>query len=678
MRFVARIRHRLVGNLRRQLTLGMVLVMAAAMSAFVWDLTRRQQDELVQQQHQQAQAMARSMATSVSVAVGTQDVEGAQDIVEGFSGYPDLRYMMVLDLHGQVLAHTDASRRGQFLEDLPPVPELRVQQQGSAVVDVLTPVRLGDQHIGWARVGLDRHTLDHELSHMARHGVEGVLIAIVLGAAIAQWAGRYMTRRLHEIQRVADAVQAGHTEQRAEVPGDDEAARLARHVNSMLDTLVQRKVALKDALAQLQLLTNRVPGVVVFQFRRHPDGRTQVPYASEVLHDIYRIRPEALREDASALFAATHPDDQPGFLAAMTASAQRLVPWIHEWRLQFAGEPEVWLMVNAMPQPERDGATLWYGYITDISERKRAENALRESEARLSTAVQQLGHNNAELKSLNARLAQSQVQLLRSEKMAAVGQLAAGMAHEINNPVGFITSNLGTLQRYAHSLLAVVDAQQRCMATGTPQDSEALRLALQDADLDYLRGDVAALLSESREGLERVRKIVQHLRDFSRIDSADWQEADLLAGLESTLNVMGNELKYKADVVNQCGELPLVYCHLGQINQVFLNLLLNACDAMDSRGSIRLSCGTEGAWVWVGIEDSGRGMAPELMNRIFEPFFSTKPVGRGTGLGLSLAYDIVSHHGGRIEVNSVLGQGARFTVWLPIAGPQDAPVGGPG
>jgi signal transduction histidine kinase len=168
-----------------------------------------------------------------------------------------------------------------------------------------------------------------------------------------------------------------------------------------------------------------------------------------------------------------------------------------------------------------------------------------------------------------------------------------------------------------------------------------------------------------------VKKIVQDLRDFSRIDSTEWNEADLNAGLESTLNVVRNELKYKAEVVKNMGELPPVRCHLGQINQVFMNLLVNAAQAIEERGTITLASGADGPWVWVSVEDTGKGMAPEVLKRIFEPFFTTKPVGKGTGLGLSLAYDIVKNHGGRIEVQSEPGRGTRFQVWLPVAGPEN-------
>jgi two-component system NtrC family sensor kinase len=253
-------------------------------------------------------------------------------------------------------------------------------------------------------------------------------------------------------------------------------------------------------------------------------------------------------------------------------------------------------------------------------------------------------------------VADTQRQLLQSEKLASVGQLAAGVAHEINNPVGFVNSNLGTLKTYSATLLALCDASR------AGQAGEADFAA---ADYDYLKKDLDALISESQEGLGRVRKIVADLKDFSRVDQAEWQEADLNAGIESTLNVVWHELKYKAQVVRDYGEVPPVHCIPAQINQVVMNLLVNAAQSIEGNGTITVRSGCDEALAWIEIEDSGRGMSPEVQARIFEPFFTTKPVGKGTGLGLSLAYDIVRKHGGRITVRSEPGHGSCFRIELP-------------
>ncbi len=259
-------------------------------------------------------------------------------------------------------------------------------------------------------------------------------------------------------------------------------------------------------------------------------------------------------------------------------------------------------------------------------------------------------------------------QLQQSEKLASIGQLAAGVAHEINNPVGYISSNIGTLTRYLDDIFRLLDAYEQ-IETDLPASAavEELRVLKKDMDLAYLREDIRALIDESGEGVSRVKKIVQDLKDFSRQEEAVWQVVDLHKGLESTLNIVHNELKYKAEVVREYGELPLVECIPSQLNQVFMNLLVNAAHAIEQHGVITVRTGTEQEWVWVEVEDTGKGIAPEHLNRLFEPFFTTKPIGKGTGLGLSISYGIVQKHGGRIEVKSEPGRGSRFRVWLPIA-----------
>jgi signal transduction histidine kinase len=260
-------------------------------------------------------------------------------------------------------------------------------------------------------------------------------------------------------------------------------------------------------------------------------------------------------------------------------------------------------------------------------------------------------------------LRQAQNQLLQSEKMASIGQLAAGVAHEINNPIGFVTSNLRTLGNYVGDLLQLAELGANC--------GEGKALA-ETIDLDYLRGDIPTLLAETKEGLHRVRNIVQDLKDFSRVGELHWRLADLHHGLNTTLNIVANEIKYKCSVRKEYGQLPEIYCLPSQLNQVFMNLLVNAAQAMETQGEIVIRtelAGTDA--VRVTIADNGSGIAPQHLSHLFEPFFTTKPVGKGTGLGLSLAWSIIARHHGRIEVASTVGQGTTFTITLPLQPPVD-------
>lgn len=254
--------------------------------------------------------------------------------------------------------------------------------------------------------------------------------------------------------------------------------------------------------------------------------------------------------------------------------------------------------------------------------------------------------------------------MLQSEKLAAIGQLAAGVAHEINNPLGFVFSNLKTLGEYVRDLIRIVDNVE------TANTIDAVRELKQRMDYDYIRSDVGSLLTESEDGIERVKTIIGALKDFSRTGDDEFRPADLQRGLDTTLSLVNNELKYKAEIVKEYANLPPVECIISQINQVAMNLLVNAAQSIEDFGKITIRTGLEGGGAWFEVQDTGKGIEPNLLNRIFEPFFTTKPVGSGTGLGLALSYNIVQKHHGRIEVKSEVGQGTSFRVWLPSTQPK--------
>lgn len=256
--------------------------------------------------------------------------------------------------------------------------------------------------------------------------------------------------------------------------------------------------------------------------------------------------------------------------------------------------------------------------------------------------------------------------MLQSEKLAAIGQLAAGVAHEINNPLGFVFSNLKTLGEYVRDMMLIVDEVENA------NDLEVVRELKRRLDYEYIRSDVGSLLLESEDGIDRVKTIIAALKDFSHIGEDEFKSSDLHRGLDTTLSVVNNELKYKAEVVKNYGELPDIECIASQINQVAMNLLVNAAHAIEDFGKITISTGHDDGWVWFEVKDTGKGIESAVLNRIFEPFFTTKPIGKGTGLGLALSYNIVQKHHGRIEVDSQLGVGTSFRVWLPVLQPAAA------
>ncbi|MCP5250022.1 MAG: PAS domain S-box protein [Candidatus Accumulibacter sp.] len=334
-------------------------------------------------------------------------------------------------------------------------------------------------------------------------------------------------------------------------------------------------------------------------------------------------------------------------------------PFQHEMYLQHADGRPIW--ANAI------------GYLIDASDPTKGTIWLLEDRSAFKQAEEALRANLIELRETNRRLEETQNQLLQSEKLASIGQLAAGVAHEINNPVGFVSSNLHTLGEYVNTLFELVDAYEAALGlVSLPAGAQAkLDAVRRHADVGYLRADALDLLGESVDGVKRVRQIVQDLKDFSHVDAGEWKRVDLNACIASTLNVVSNEIKYKAKVERDLAVLPEVLCNAPQISQVIMNLLVNAAQAIETSGIIRLATGAEGDWAWFEVADDGKGMSEEVKKRIFEPFYTTKAVGQGTGLGLSVSYGIVGKHGGRIEVFSAPDQGARFRVWLPVNGSRE-------
>ena len=273
---------------------------------------------------------------------------------------------------------------------------------------------------------------------------------------------------------------------------------------------------------------------------------------------------------------------------------------------------------------------------------------------------------NRELEAALHEIERAQAQIIQQEKMASIGQIAAGVAHEINNPVGFIMSNLSSLQKYFSRLTGFIEIQSEMI---TDKDLLGRLVEQRKANkIDIIIEDTVNLITESLEGAERIKRIVQDLKSFSRTDDNVRKPADIIAGIESTLNIVWNDLKYKLKLNREYGEIPLITCNIGQLNQVFMNLIVNAGHAIEQQGDMTIRIWHEEENIFVSIADSGCGIEPDKLGKIFEPFFTTKEIGKGTGLGLSIANDIIRKHNGEISVVSEKGKGTEFTVRLPVIG----------
>jgi PAS domain S-box-containing protein len=314
--------------------------------------------------------------------------------------------------------------------------------------------------------------------------------------------------------------------------------------------------------------------------------------------------------------------------------------------------------------------------LRDVTLQRQAERELIASRDKLEEMVQvrtqELQSANSDLLLEKARqeelikqLGQAHQQLLQSEKLASVGQLAAGMAHEINTPIGFVKSNLNTLQKYMLDLISVVTSYEQTESQLNAESQKKIDALKKTIDYSFMQDDVESVFEESNDGIRRVAQIVQDLKDFSHVGQHDWCWANVEQGLESTIRVIWNDLKYKATVIKEYGAIPEIECIPSQLNHVFMNLMVNAVQAIERQGYITVRTGFDGEGVYVDISDTGIGIPEDKLEQIFDPFFTTKPVGHGTGLGLSISYGIVRQHLGRIEVTSKAGVGSTFRVWLP-------------
>lgn len=291
--------------------------------------------------------------------------------------------------------------------------------------------------------------------------------------------------------------------------------------------------------------------------------------------------------------------------------------------------------------------------------------SFNEMSHRIHLAREELRAKIAELEEANREIRETQARLVHTAKMASLGQLVAGVAHELNNPVGFVYSNMATLREYVDKLHAIIEAAGR-------GDVEKAKT---EQDYEFIAQDLPKLIASSEEGARRMRDIVVKLRNFSRLDEAKLKRVDLREGIESTIALLQGELKNRVHLHTDFGEVPDVLCYASQLNQVFMNILSNASQAIGERGEIWVKVATHmaeangPAMVRVSIRDSGPGMKREVVEKIFDPFFTTKSVGQGTGLGLSISYEIVKKHGGEIVVKSEPGKGAEFIIDIPVDGP---------
>ncbi len=556
----------------------------------------------------------------------------------------------------------------------------------------------------------NNYTLIDEAGRQVLAGA--IFISICLALALALIVSRYITKPIQKIETQARRIGDGDLEEPVESGGYREAKSLGQSIEAMRGRLIRllREAQLFSDQMEDQVRQRTIEISTLFSVSQTITASLDV---SSRLQDILAMVIESMPPANAAAIFLFPPEEEIFKLAASVGFDHEQLAQMQERAdgavfgkvyqakssLAFVGESELAGLVEMLEPRNRCYAVKAFEPLGDVGSVVFApliaqdkclgvmlianvgssiENRVRAAQI-LADAIAIAISNSRLYQDLERQMEQlkhTQAMLAHSEKMASIGQLAAGVAHEINNPIGFINSNLNTLEEYAQDLKEVIvkaeEAQRALERAYNGQVApffEGLEKTRKKVDIDYVLNDLDNLIRESKEGSQRVRKIVLDLKTFSRADGGEIQSANVNAILESAINIVWNQLKYTCTVSKDFGQIPNVMCNSNQLGQVFVNLLVNASQAVgkDRPGHVGIRTYANERAVIIEVGDNGQGIRPEHLGKIFDPFFTTKPVGQGTGLGLSISYSIIEKHGGKMYVQSEVGVGTTFTMELPLA-----------
>ncbi|WP_020678291.1 response regulator [Geopsychrobacter electrodiphilus] len=642
---LSKLRNFFFGTLRGQLILSVALVHAVMMTLFILDLSLRQRTLLHEQRQREAKGIALTLSTSAASWLEAYDTAGLQELVETQRRNPDLKFAILTGRDGQIFAHTDKARKGEFLLDLPQSPRQKIISDTPDLVDIAAPAMLAGQHVGWVRVGLGNKTSLKQLAAIILNGTFYAFVAILVGAFIAWRMGLRLTRRLYVVQATTSAVQSGNRTARCDVTGSDEAAQLGRDFNLMLDSLADVDSSLRQSEARYKSLFDESP-VAIWEedlsivksrinalrssgisdlrayFEQKPEevaalaGQVQILAINQRSLELFGVESvEQITQNFPSYFTPASMQVFKEELLALIAGQKRFqaeAPYLNA-----QGEKLI-LDLSVVIQPDCD-ESLCRVLVSfrDITKIKQAEEE-REVHAK---------------------------QLRQTHKMEVIGTLAGGIAHDFNNLLAIIRGNLDIIQ----------------LKKKTGKSSEK--------NLEHI--EIATT---------RAAELVKQILTFSRQEDNIIVPTNLTVAVTESIGLLRSTIPSTIEIISPVA-CPAIFinANMTQLQQVVINLCSNAVHAMGGNG--RLRAGLEevelddheipdtpaqqaGHYARLSINDCGSGMDAATLAKIFDPFFTTKGVGKGTGMGLSVVHGIVEQFGGFIIVDSTLGQGTTFHLYF--------------
>jgi two-component system, NtrC family, sensor kinase len=671
---------RLHNTLRGRIVLLAVGVELIMLLLLVANSSRLLYNAMTEQARWQAKQIAPVLSAALAAPLAQRDYATVQAVIAESHNADGLTYISVIDQTGNSIAKVGWDHPNTIQTITNTVFSFHNGERPH--YDVLDPLQLHGQQLGTLRFGISLTKVFTARHNLLTQSAAIALVELVLSSLVLLLIGLWLTRHLKRLTEVSLEVASGNLTLKSLPEGQDDIGRLGAAFNTMSQAISERVQELDHQKALLKATIDSTTDLIFYKD----------------LHGIYLGCNPAFAtfvgKPQAQIIGASDFDIFPQAIANLFREQDRAVIELNssrsneEW-VTYPNEQRVLLDTNKSPLRDLNGQMIGLiGISRDITHRSQMEQALHEQTILLEEEVAErqkaqeaLLVRAQELEELNRTLEdrvqeelhrnrEKDIILLQQDKLASIGQLAAGVAHEINNPIGFIMSNLETLKGYLEPLQQYISfTESLCRQHSSYDEERLLQEVANRLDIPFILQDLQPLITESSEGAERVKRIVFDLKDFARPDENSPKEADLNHLVQSTVNIVRNELKYVAQLELQMNELPPLVCIPQQINQVITNLLVNAAHAITHHGSITVRTWHEEEHALLTIADTGHGIPDDVLNKIFDPFFTTKTVGKGTGLGLTISYDIVRKHGGEITVTSSPGVGTTFTIKLPLSGP---------